>query len=101
MRIIFLTKILGKSVERVYEFDQLGVTIDDKLNWSRHIEKLYKKLSSASSSSLSFSITLGAVGAVGGYCFPVGAVGGYCFPVGVYCEWIGAIVLFVYSIVCE
>ena len=39
-------KILGKSVERVYEFDQLGVTIDDKLNWSRHIEKLYRKLSS-------------------------------------------------------
>ena len=38
-------KILGKSVKRVYEFDQLGVTIDDKLNWSRHIEKLYKKLS--------------------------------------------------------
>ena len=40
-------KISGKSVERVYEFDQLGVTIDDKLNWTRHIEKLYKKLSSA------------------------------------------------------
>ena len=40
-------KILGKSVERVYEFDQLGVTIDDKLNWSRHIEKLYKRLCSA------------------------------------------------------
>ena len=39
-------KILGKNVERVNEFDQLGVTID-KLNWSRHIEKLYKKLSSA------------------------------------------------------
>ena len=38
-------KILEKSVERVHEFDQLGVTIDDKLNW--HIEKLYKKLSSA------------------------------------------------------
>ena len=35
-------KILGKSVERVYEFDQLGVTIDDKLNWTRHIKKLYK-----------------------------------------------------------
>ena len=31
----------------------------------------------------------------------VGAVGGYCFRVGVYCEWVGAIVLFVYSIVCE
>ena len=29
------------------EFDQLRVTVDDKLNWSRHIEKLYKKLSSA------------------------------------------------------
>ena len=40
-------KILGKSVERVYEFDQLGVTVDDELNWSRHIEKLCKKLSSA------------------------------------------------------
>ena len=25
-------KILGKSVERIYEFDQLGVTIDHKLN---------------------------------------------------------------------
>ena len=34
-------KILGKSVERVYEFDQLGVTVDDRLNWSRYIEKLY------------------------------------------------------------
>ena len=40
-------KTLGKSVEEVYEFDQLGVTIDDKLNWSRHIEKLCKKISSA------------------------------------------------------
>ena len=40
-------KLLGKSVERVYEFDQLGVSTDDKLNWSRHIEKLHKKLSSA------------------------------------------------------
>ena len=40
-------KILGKSVERVHEFDQLGVTVDDKLNWSRYIEKLYRKLSSA------------------------------------------------------
>ena len=28
-------KILGKSVERVYEFDQLGATVNDKLNWSR------------------------------------------------------------------
>ena len=51
-----------------------------------------------SSSSLRTSVN---VGAVGGYCFPVGAVGGYCFRVGVYCEWVGAIVLFVYSIVCE
>ena len=40
-------KILVKSVKRVYEFDQLEGTIDDKLNWSRHVEKLYKKLSSA------------------------------------------------------
>ena len=40
-------KIFGKSVEKVYEFHQLGVTIDDKLNWSRQIEKLCKKLSSA------------------------------------------------------
>ena len=39
-------KIFGKSVEKVYEFHQLGVTID-KLNWSRQIEKLCKKLSSA------------------------------------------------------
>ena len=41
-------KLLRKSAERVYGFDQLGVTIDDKVNWSRHIEKLYivKKLSS-------------------------------------------------------
>ena len=38
---------------------------------------------------------------VGGYCFPVGAIGGYCFRVGVYCEWVGAIVLFVYSIICD
>ena len=37
-------KILGENVERVHEFDQLGVTIDDKLNWNRHIDKLYKKL---------------------------------------------------------
>ena len=41
------TKILGKNVERVHEFDQLGVTVDDKLHWSRHIEKLYRKLSSS------------------------------------------------------
>ena len=40
-------KILGKSIETAYQFDRLGVTTDDKLNWSRHIEKLYKKLSSA------------------------------------------------------
>ena len=40
-------KLLSKSVERVYEFDQLGVTIDDKFNWSWHIEKLYKKFSSS------------------------------------------------------
>ena len=40
-------KIPGKNVERVHEFDQLGVTADDKLNWSRHIEKLYRKLSLA------------------------------------------------------
>ena len=40
-------KISGKSVERVHEFDHLGITINDKLNWNRHVEKLYKKLSSA------------------------------------------------------
>ena len=40
-------QISGKSVERVYEFDQLGIRIDDKLKCSRHIEKLYKKLSLA------------------------------------------------------
>ena len=34
-------KISGKNVEKVYEFNQLGLTVDDKLNWSRHIEKLY------------------------------------------------------------
>ena len=54
-----------------------------------------------SGNSLLTSITQGVVGEVGGYCFPVGAVGGYCIPVGVYCEWVGVIVLFVYSIVCE
>ena len=35
-------KILGKSVERVYEFDQLGLTIDDKLNWSRCMIKIFR-----------------------------------------------------------
>ena len=35
-------KILSRIVEGVYEFDQLGATINDKLMWGRHVEKLYK-----------------------------------------------------------
>ena len=30
---------------------QLGVTIDDQLKWDKHVDKLYKKLSSALSNS--------------------------------------------------
>ena len=39
--------IQGHSVERVDQFEQLGVTIDDQLKWDKHVDKLCKKLSSA------------------------------------------------------
>ena len=39
--------IHGHSIERVDEFEQLGVTIDDQLKWDKHVDKLCKKLSSA------------------------------------------------------
>ena len=39
--------IQGHSIERVDEFEQLGVTIDDQLKWDKHFDKLCKKLSSA------------------------------------------------------
>ena len=39
--------ILGHSVERVNQIEQLGVTIDDQLKWDKHVDKLCKKLSSA------------------------------------------------------
>ena len=56
--------------------------------------RLFFKLES--SSSLSTSSIVGAVGVVGGYRFRVGL---YCFLVGVYCEWVGLIVLIVGLIV--
>ena len=39
--------IQGHSIERVDQFEQLGVTIDDQLKWDKHVHKLCKKLSSA------------------------------------------------------
>ena len=39
--------IQGHSIERVDQFEQLGVTIDDQLKWDKHVDKLCKKLSSA------------------------------------------------------
>ena len=39
--------ILGDKIERVYQIDQLGETIDEPLKWDKHIDKLCKKHSSA------------------------------------------------------
>ena len=39
--------IQGHSIERVDQFKQLGVTIDDQLKWDKHVDTLCKKLSSA------------------------------------------------------
>ena len=40
-------KILNKSIERVFQIDHLGVTIDDSLKWDKHVSNLGKKLASA------------------------------------------------------
>ena len=40
-------KRLNKSIERVFQIDHLGVTIDDSLKWDKHINNLGKKLASA------------------------------------------------------
>ena len=40
-------KILNKSIERVFQVDHLGVTIDDSLKWDKHVSNLGKKLASA------------------------------------------------------
>ena len=39
-------KILNKSIERVFQIDHLGVTIDDSLKWDKHVSNLGKKLAS-------------------------------------------------------
>ena len=40
-------KILNKSIERVFQINHLGVTIDGSLKWDKHVNKLDKKLASA------------------------------------------------------
>ena len=35
--------IQGHSIEKVDQFEQLGVTIDDQLKWDKHVDKLCKK----------------------------------------------------------
>jgi hypothetical protein len=34
------------QIDRVYKKEVLGITIDDKLNWSKQNEEQYKKISS-------------------------------------------------------
>ena len=36
--------ILGHNTERVDQIEQLGVKIDDQLEWDKHVDKLCKKL---------------------------------------------------------
>ena len=38
-------QIDGKDVERVFEFDFLGLTINENLNWKSHINKIANKIS--------------------------------------------------------
>ena len=38
-------KINGQLVERVTEFNFLGLTIDEHLNWKTHIQKVSNKVS--------------------------------------------------------
>ena len=35
--------ILGHKIERVYQIDKLGVTIDDQLKWDKNADKLCRK----------------------------------------------------------
>ena len=35
-------KILNRSIERVFQIDHLGVTIDDSLKWDKHVSNLGK-----------------------------------------------------------
>ncbi len=37
--------IEGVSIERVYEFNFLGITLDDQLRWNKHIDKISNKMS--------------------------------------------------------
>ena len=37
--------IEGTPIERVYEFNFLGITLDDKLRWNKHIDKISNKIS--------------------------------------------------------
>ena len=39
-------KINGHQIDRVYKKGVLGITIDDKLNWSKQNEEQYKNISS-------------------------------------------------------
>lgn len=41
---IFNIKINGAIIERVRDYEYLGLTIDDSLNWKLHIEKVGKKV---------------------------------------------------------
>ena len=40
-------EIDGKKIKRVDHTKSLGVTIDDRLSWSKHIDEISKKVSSA------------------------------------------------------
>ena len=40
-------KILNKSIEKVFQIDHLGLTIDDSLKWDKHIKNIGKKLALA------------------------------------------------------
>ncbi len=37
--------IEGTTIERVFEFNFLGITLDDKLRWNKHIDKISNKIS--------------------------------------------------------
>ena len=40
-------EINGKKIKRVDHTKSLGVTIDDRLSWSKHVDEISKKVSSA------------------------------------------------------